>query len=55
MRAMILILGYYTVQGPQGCGQYDGQAEYCGLSTAFSVFHIFTTQPYSCLCNNDAI
>ena len=28
---------------------------YCGLSTAFEVFLIFTTQLYSCLCNNNVI
>ena len=37
-------LGYCTDQGPQGCGQYDGQydglGEYCGAHTASSVFLI---------------
>ena len=39
-------LGYYAKQCPQGRGQYGGQGEYCGLSTASEVFHIFTTQLY---------
>ena len=34
----------YTDQGPQGRGQYDGQGEYYGLSTASEMFLIFTTQ-----------
>ena len=29
-----------------GCGQYDGQGVYCGLSNASEVFLIFTTQLY---------
>ena len=31
---------------PIGCGQYDGQGVYCGLSTASEVFLIFTTKIY---------
>ena len=38
-----------------GRGQYDGQAVYCGLSTASEMFFIFNTQLYSFLCNYDAI
>ena len=29
-----------------GCGQYNGQGVYCGLTTASEVFLIFTTQLY---------
>ena len=39
-----------TDQGPQGCSQYDGIGEYCGLSTASEVFLIFTTQ--LCMISN---
>ena len=28
-------------------GQYDDEGEYCGLSTASEMFHIFTTLLYS--------
>ena len=31
-------LGYYTDQCPYGCGQYNGQGVYCGLSSASEVF-----------------
>ena len=48
MGATILPLGYYTDQGPEGCGQCDGQGEYYGLSTASEVFLILTTHLYSC-------
>ena len=34
--------------------QYNSHGEHCGLSTASDVFLIFTTQPYSCLCNYNA-
>ena len=44
-----------TDQEPWGCGQYDGQWVYCGLSTASEVLLIFATKVYSCLCNYDAI
>ena len=30
----------------QGRGQYDGQGEYCGLTTASDVFLMSTTQLY---------
>ena len=40
-------LDYYTYQGPEGHGQYDGQGVYCDPSTASEVFPIFTTQLYS--------
>ena len=33
----------------------NGQAKYCGLSTAYEVILILTTQLYSCLCNHNAI
>ena len=36
-------------------GQYDSQGVCCSLSTASDVFHLFTTQLNSCLCNYDAI
>ena len=49
MRVTILL------QGPEGHSQYDGQGVYCGLSTAFEVFLIFTTQLYWCLCNYNSI
>ena len=39
-------LGCYSDQGPYVRGQYYGQGEYCGLSTASEVFLIFTTQLY---------
>ena len=42
-------------KAPQGHGQYGGQGEYCGLSTATEVFVIFTTQIYSCKCNYNAM
>ena len=47
MRATILPgLGYYTDQGPQGHGQYNGQGMFFGLNTTSDVFLIFTTQLY---------
>ena len=36
-------LGYYTDQGPLGCGQYNGQGVYCGLSTGSEVFLMLTS------------
>ena len=39
-------LCYYIDQGPKNPGQCDGQAVYCGLSTASEVFLIFTIQLY---------
>ena len=35
--------------------KYDGLGVYCGLSTTYEVFLIFTTQQYSCLCSYTAI
>ena len=48
MRATITSLDYYTDHGPMGSGLYDGQGEYCDLSTSYEVFLYFTTQLYSC-------
>ena len=42
-------LAHHTDQDPKGHRQYDGQGVYCGLSNAFEVFLIFTTQPYQYL------
>ena len=40
-------IGYSTYQGPQGRGQFGGQGEYCGLSTASEVFVIFYYTNYT--------
>ena len=55
MRATITSLDYYTDHGPVGRGIYDGQGEYCDLSTSSEVFLYFTTQLYSCLSKCNAI
>ena len=42
------------MRATMGCGQYDGQWVYYGLSTAFEMFLIFTIQLYAFLCNCNA-
>ena len=46
MKVTIPYLGYHTDQDLKGRSQYDGYGAYCGLSTAFQVFLIFTPQIY---------
>ena len=48
MRATILPKAIILTRGPEVHGQYNGQWVYCGLSTDFVVFLIFTTRLYSC-------
>ena len=38
----------------KGCGQYNGQGMYCDLGTGSGMFHMFTTQLYSCFCSYNA-
>ena len=44
MRAIILPCAIILTKARRPCGQYAGQGEYSGLSTASEVFLIFTTQ-----------
>ena len=54
MRVTIFPLAIILTKA-KGCSQYDGQGEYCGLSTASELFPFSTIHLYSFTCNYNAI